>query len=93
MDQDEEAKVGEAIDEPRVQVGELPADGILRDAHTEPEPASRTDGNVGQIIERWWADHFEGNPAAHPVPYLSGAWHYALAAKDDLKARLKATAG
>jgi len=83
------------MDQDQDEIGQAPENETYTSA-AESAPAvvdAVPETGIGQIIERWWADHFEGNPAEHPVPYLSGAWHYALAAKDDLKARLKATAG
>jgi len=42
---------------------------------------------IDALIERWWADHFPGSPVAQ----VTQAWNHALAAKEELKRRLKAT--
>ena len=45
-------------------------------------PAAAPD--LEALIERWWADHFPGSPAAQVTP----AWNHAFAAKEELKRRL-----
>jgi len=42
-------------------------------------------GSLGDIVERWWADHFPGSPVAQ-VPL---AWNHPFAAKEELKRRLE----
>jgi hypothetical protein len=36
------------------------------------------------LVERWWADHFQGSPVAQST----AAWNHAFAAKEELKRRL-----
>ena len=47
---------------------------------TQPQPDTLAD-----IVERWWNEHFPGSPVAQ----VTAAWNHALAAKEELKARLR----
>ena len=42
-------------------------------------------GSLEDIVERWWTDHFPGSPVAQ----VTSAWNHAIAAKEELKRRLK----
>ena len=48
---------------------------------TSPEAAPHP---LGDIVERWWQDHFPGSPVAS----VTAAWNHAYAAKEELKRRL-----
>ena len=39
---------------------------------------------LGELVERWWEDHFPGSPVAQ----VTQAWNHAFAAKEELKRRL-----
>jgi hypothetical protein len=41
--------------------------------------------SIGELIERWWQDHFPGSPVARDTQ----AWNTAHAAKEALKRLLK----
>ncbi len=59
---------------------ETAASGVAEpssDAPVQPEP-------LGDIVERWWEDHFPGSPVAQ----VTVAWNHAFAAKEELKRRL-----
>ena len=53
-------------------------------AATPPEPRNPL-AEVEGVIERWWDEHFPGSPVAQ----VTQAWNHALAAKEELKRRLK----
>ena len=58
------------------------------EASSEPAPSEAPApilDEIGAWFERWYP---ESPPADHPAPYLSGPWHHARAAFEDLKARL-----
>ena len=48
-----------------------------------PDPPVQRE-SLGDIVERWWTDHFPGSPVAQ----VTQAWNHAFAAKDELKRRL-----
>jgi hypothetical protein len=50
----------------------------LKPAAAVPDP--------GEVVERWWADHFPGSAVAR----VTAAWNHAFAAKEELKRRLAA---
>jgi hypothetical protein len=54
-----------------------------------PSGAPDASRSFGDIIERWWADHFPGSPVAQ----VTSAWNHAFAAKEELKRRLVNLAG
>jgi hypothetical protein len=53
------------------------------------DPLALRATSVSEIVEAWLDRWYpESAPANHPAPYLSGAWHHARRAADDLIERL-----
>jgi hypothetical protein len=49
-----------------------------------PPSVSAASGQIENVVENWWADHFPGSPVAQ----VTAAWNHAFAAKEELKRRL-----
>jgi hypothetical protein len=71
---------------------ETPVGEIIGAAADEPAPAPAPDpaadpvpDPIGELVERWWGDHFPGSWVARDTQ----AWNVAYAAKEDLKQRLR----
>lgn len=70
------------------ETGEImAAEEAAETAATAPEEPGPLEAALGAWFAQWYP---ETPPTTHPVSYLSGAWHHARAAFDDLKTRLAA---
>lgn len=82
MDEDTITAAATAADPPRPSpvADPVPTTGAGLPPIAEPPQ------QIDAVIERWWQDHFPGSAVARDTR----AWNVAHAAKEELKARLKA---
>ena len=58
-------------------------------AAAPPQDVPAGPAALGELVERWWEDHFPGSPVAQ----VTQAWNHAFAAKEELKRRLASLVG